>query len=157
MSPKIAVNKVIVYLTDGLTECLIIVVRDAICKACNKQSCCRKSSQTHPLCIVHEVQALHKLLLGEIALIAGDSCPHIFQSSLWQAPLHEGSKAITSLHTKCNADGPLQHASHINCFLAAANIQKMTAQQRQLLCCLCVDLWIYSSWVPTSAANPIVV
>ena len=128
MSPKIAVNKVIVYLTDGLTECLIIVVRDAICKACNKQSCCRKSSQTHPLCIVHKVQTLHKLLLGEIALIAGDSCPHIFQSSLWQAPLHEGSEAITSLHKRRNADTPLQCASHKNYAVAASIIQKLTEQ-----------------------------
>lgn len=128
MSPNIATNRLIVYWMDGLTDCLIIVVRDAICKACNKQSCCRKCSQAHPLCIVHEVQALHKLLLGEIALITGDSCPHIFQSSLWQAPLHEGSKAISSLHTRCNADIPLQCASHISYAVAAANIQGMAAQ-----------------------------
>lgn len=116
------------------------------CTAFNQQRCCRKCSQAHPLCIVHKVQALHKLLLGEIALIASDCCPHILQSSLWQAPLHEGSKTITSLHTGRNADVLLQYASHINYAVAAANIRKMTEQQHQLLCCLCVDLAVYSSW-----------
>lgn len=52
----------------------------------------------HPFSVVHEVQALHKLVLGEVALITSNCCPHIFEGALGQTPLHECPKAITTLH-----------------------------------------------------------
>lgn len=67
------------------------------CIVCEVQALHKMSHKTYPFGIVHEVQALHKLMLGEEALISCYNSPHILQSALRKAPLHECPKAVASL------------------------------------------------------------
>ena len=89
---------------------------------------------THPLGIVHQVEALHELIRCEAPLIPCHDSPDVLEDALGQAPLHKRPKAVSTLQqSSSSSDENIQRGLPSNAWFEltskAAGDKGVTASQ----------------------------